>query len=157
MTSSGRWGPEGFFAVFSVHLWIDIWLPFCRFWHPFRHPFLIISNNFSITFSNTDFALFFLRFWDGFYHQFWCFLTPFPFAHSSSETFVFDDPYCTLARFSLWENIDFHDFPSFFWYRFLHWFSMSFGIDFGSILGAFGQELPYFLAIDVLLICWWSF
>ena len=34
---------------------------------------------------------------------------------------------------------------------------MSFGIDFGSILGAFGRQFPYFFVLDFWLIYCWHF
>ena len=49
----------------------------------------------------------------------------------------------------------FHDYPFLFSYRFLHWFSMSCGIDFGSILGAFSNSFPCFSAIGFWMIFRW--
>ena len=49
-------------------------------------------------------------------------------------------------------------FLSFFRYQFWHWFLMSFGIDFGSLLGPLWHQIPCFVLIVCLMIfcivCW---
>ncbi len=51
----------------------------------------------------------------------------------------------------------FHDFPDLFRYQFWHWFLMSFGIAFGSILGALWRHFPCFFAIDFRMNFRWHF
>ena len=75
-----------------------------------------------------DFALIFHWFWDGFWPHFSCLFVPCPFAHSSCETLVFDDPYGTLACSGLSEKHDFSWFPSPFLVRFFAWLLMILGI-----------------------------
>jgi hypothetical protein len=59
----------------------------------------------------------------------------FPFAHPPCKTFQNDDPYSEFTCFYTSEK---HDFGFFFRHLFWHWLLMSFGIDFGFILGPFG-------------------
>ena len=68
-----------------------------------------------------------------------------------SKTFVFP---MNFNDFTLQRNMIFDDFPDLFRYQFWHWFLMSFGIDFGSILGPLCQQIPCFLEIVLLMICW---
>ena len=42
-------------------------------------------------------------------------------------------------------------FPDLFRYQFLHWLSMSLGIDFGSLLWPFSYQIIYCFVI----VCWW--
>jgi hypothetical protein len=52
-----------------------------------------------------------------------------------------------LLVFTLQKNIMFDDFPDFCRYQWLHYFLMSFGIEFGSILGAFWDKCSCFFVI----------
>ena len=81
-------------------------------------------------------------------------LMSFPFAHSPRtkprEACFWTTLQCSALKIKVvpfQKNMKFHDFPDLFRYQFWHWFLMSFGIDFGSILGAFWLHFPCFFAI----------
>ena len=73
----------------------------------------------------------------------------------SSKTIVFP---MKFNDFTLQRNMIFDDFPDLFRYQFWHWFLMRFGIDFGSILGAFSNyfhvfSTSFFASIFWLIFC----
>ena len=57
--------------------------------------------------------------------------------------------------FTLQRNMNFHDFLDLFRYQFWHWFLMSFGIDFGSILEAFCNYF-YVFSVSFFASIFWS-
>ena len=59
--------------------------------------------------------------------------------------------------FTIQRNMIFNDFPDFFWYQLWHWFLMRFGIDFGSILGAFCNYFHVFSTSVFASIFWSTF
>ena len=63
--------------------------------------------------------------------------------------------------FTMQRNVIFDDFPALFLNQFWHWFSMSLGIDSGSLLGPLWHQIPCFWMIVFWLIlspcfldCW---
>ena len=72
----------------------------------------------------------------------------------SSKTIVFP---MNFNDFTLQRNMICDDFPNLFRYQFWHWFLMRFGIDFGSILGAFCNFLNVFSTSIFASIFWSTF
>ena len=110
---------------------------------------------FATPFSSMIPVLFFHRFWDGFWYHFWCFCWYLSRSHMQpskpSKTFVFT---MNFNVFTIQRNMIVDDFPDLFRYQFWHWFLMTFGIDFGSILGPLWHQIPCFLVIVFLMNCW---
>ena len=97
-------------------------------------------------------------FWDGFWSNCWCFFDTFYRSHmqpsKTSKTLGFT---LNFNDFTIQRNMIFDDFPDLFRYQFWHWFLMTFGIDFGSILGPLWHQIPCFLVIVFLMVFWIGF
>ena len=113
--------------------------------------------------------LFSLLFWGRRLHRFsidfgrvfWCICDGFwmtsPSAHPPGKTFKFDDPSDEFACFYPSGKHVFACFPQAFLVPFVHWFWMSFGIDFGSNLGGIWHTFSMVFGIEFQLISQWFF
>ena len=132
-----------FFITFSQIL-LHFWIPFSEFFHVFcitfsRIDFAQMFHWFSIDFG-MDFSLIFhhLCIQTSLRYQ-----TPRTWFLNNSIVFCAQNKVLTLS-----EKLFFHDCHAFLYYNFLHWFLMSFGIDFCSIWGAFWHHFLYFFVAD---------
>ena len=131
---------------------------------PFQFHFWSFSLFFASSFRAWILHRFFIAFGIDFHVIFHVFLMIFPFAHSPRtkprEPCFWTTLLCSALRIEVLpfrKNMKFHDFPDPFRYQFWHCFLMSFGIGFGSLLGAFWCYFRCFSAIDFWRNCWLHF
>ena len=131
-------------TFFSNRCLICFWMYFGSFWgstfddflyllhHFFEHEFCIVFSSMLIWFVISVLVFIWL---------------PFPFAYATCETFKTIVFTMNLNEFTIQENMNFDNFNEFFRYQFWHWFLMSFGIDFGTILASLWHQIQCFVVI----------